>query len=121
MAGKTRPSEAELQKARLVLGRFHFWCRRNPNALRWLRSQAMAYEAQGRRFSMKSLIERMRWDSGVTIESDSEAVSLPNAYAPILARCLVMARPNVYMRNLLRINPSVYDWLPLPDVFGEVA
>ena len=120
MAGKVRPSDAELGKARIVLGRFNFWCQRNPEALRWLYKQALLYEAAGRRFSMKSLIERMRWDDVVTFERDGKTVSLPNVYAPILARCLILARPNLYTRDLLRVNPSVYDWLPLTNVFKEV-
>lgn len=120
MAGKVRPSDAELGKARIVLGRFNFWCQRNPDALRWLYAEALRHEAAGRRFSVKSLIERMRWDDAVMLERDGDAFSLPNAYAPIIARCLVLARPSLHTRDLLRINPSVYDWLPLTNVFKEV-
>ena len=120
MAGKTRPSDAELGKARIVLGRFNGWCQRNPDALRWLYAEALRCEAAGRRFSVKSLVERMRWDDVVTLERDGERVSLPNAYAPIIARCLVLARPSLLLRDLLRVNPSVYDWLPLCNVFEEV-
>lgn len=109
------PTEDELAKARTEVAHFRRWCRANVDALLWIRARAMAYEARGREFSVRHIFECLRWDSGIALEGDKHA-SVPNVFAPIIARCLVANRPG--MRDLVRINPSVYDWVELPDVFG---
>ena len=119
MAGTCKPSDDELRKAKTIVYKFRKWCAANPEAVKWLYSEALAYEANHRQFSVRHLVERLRWDSGIALEGGSPRV--PNIFTPIIARCLVIKRPKMYVDRLLQINASVYDWLVLPDVFGDVA
>jgi hypothetical protein len=49
--------------------------------------------ARRRRFGVKLLVERVRWEVGVTIPADAEGFRLNNNWAPNIARDLIEELP----------------------------
>ena len=55
--------------------------------------------ARKRRFGIKMLIERVRWEVHMRIEPDAMGYRLNNNFAPYIARDLIYARPE--LKNLM--------------------
>lgn len=107
------------QTTQQKLETFEAWARRNPEALKLMHSKALQLYFTGHGFSVKYLMEWLRYEGCVQLEATSYGVpedeyKLPNAYAPIIARLFVKKSPE--LQSELILHKSEFDGYELPDV-----
>lgn len=83
------------------------WIRHNPQRMEEMERYALNEASHGRRFAIKTIIERIRWFDYVNDEG--QPVKISNDYAPIFARLLIEKHPE--LAQFLETRPSAYDRL----------
>ena len=113
MAAEGKPTPAQKVET------FQEWVRLNPDALRLMYDHAMLLYGNRRHFSIKYLMEWLRYEGGMELESTADGVAedeykLPNAYAPIIARLFVERKPELLSE--IQLNKSEFDEVDLSGV-----
>jgi len=80
------------------------WVLENPSAYELVKRFALEAARTGRRFGMKLVVERVRWESFLIGEEDGYKVN--NNHTAYLARKLVADRPQ--LTNLLQFRQTRY-------------
>ena len=98
---------------------FGRWAEKNYLALRAMLEHAQTLYFNGCGFSIKYLIEWLRYDGRMQLQSTNDGVpedayKLPNAFAPIIARMFVKKKP--YLRDVIKLHKSEFDDYPIPEV-----
>lgn len=83
------------------------WIRLNPDRVADMERYAMNEAAHGRKFAIKTIIERIRWFDYVN--SAGQPVKISNDYAPIFARMLIDKHPE--LAQFIQTRPSMFDRL----------
>lgn len=83
------------------------WIRLNPDRVADMERYAMNEAAHGRKFAIKTLVERIRWFDYVN--SAGQPVKISNDYAPIFARMLIDKHPE--LAQFIQTRPSMFDRL----------
>jgi hypothetical protein len=99
-----RPDTRQLQLGmgrNLNEARYREWAMRNPDVIVLFLQFARERLRSDRRFGMKALVERVRWDEPVPIER-SEGFRLNNSAVAYLARDLVKIEPG--LKRLIRLR-----------------
>lgn len=86
--------------------KYREWAEKNPELLGLFLLYARERMALGRKFGMKALWERVRWDRPVTI-TRTDAWRLNNSHVSYVAR------------DLLRVEPRLKDFIQTRRVQGE--
>jgi hypothetical protein len=74
------------------------WVENNPEAWRYVKSQALAAKDHGHKFSMRALLEHVRWYFAVqrvNADGTTTTYKVNNNQIPHLARILVEQRPDL--------------------------
>lgn len=82
---------------------FEKWCELNPKALDFVEMQALDYDVRGARCGTKYIIERLRWDSGITCtgvpfydnKGGRHVYNVNNNDTPLVARWLLDKYPEL--------------------------
>ena len=98
---------------------FEAWAKRNPEALSLMYQKALALHYTHNGFSIKYLIEWMRYEGCMQLTATKDGVpedayKVPNAFAPIIARLFVRRSPE--LREVLVLHKSEFDGHELPEV-----
>lgn len=96
-----------------VIDLWQEWKNKNPIAMDWFYMQAMRFNYRGDRVSAKYLIEKLRYESGLRIESvpftDNHGVlhtfGISNTLTPFIGRWLKMRIPELD----IQLNKSKFD------------
>lgn len=83
------------------------WVRLNPDRMEDMERYAMNEAAHGRRFAIKTIIERIRWFDYVN--NEGQPVKVSNDYSPLFARMLIDKHPE--LRQFIQTRPSRFDRL----------
>lgn len=96
-----------------VIGLWQEWKNKNPLAMHWFYTRARGFYYRGARVSAKYLIEKLRYESGLRIESvpftDNNGVlrtfGISNTLTPFIGRWLKMRIPELD----IQLNKSRFD------------
>lgn len=83
------------------------WRSRNRDVWRKVEDFAVGEARQRRRFSIQTIIERLRWQDNV--DADGRKLRIPNAYGAIWARVLMAEHPG--MEQFITHGRSTFDKL----------
>lgn len=81
------------------------WARRNPEAWAFMQAFAADMCSRGRRFGMKALAERVRWE--LAYSPREVPYKLNNSLVAALARLLIEADPR--LEDFIETRKSVFD------------
>lgn len=104
-AGDGVDSDIDYKHCMSKVRSFREWCRLNPERVKDLEEYALNEAQHGRRFAIKTIIERIRWFDYVTAEG--QPVKISNDYAPLFARVLIRKYPQ--LEKFIETRPSMFD------------
>lgn len=87
--------------------RYRQWIDGHPDVLNLFCRFAREAVERGRRFGIKLLVERVRWELSMTLVADADGFKLNNTYTAYLAR------------DVARLVPGVADLIEFRRVKGE--